>query len=44
VTQAASYTRWAETVEAITSGFTEAQKNKLWKENAIRFYRLEDEV
>ena len=44
VTQAASYPRWVETVEEITKGFTEEQKNKLWKDNAVRFYRLEDEV
>lgn len=42
VTQAASYTRWVETVEAITSGFSETQKAKLWKANAVRFYRLGD--
>jgi L-fuconolactonase len=44
VTQAASYRRWAETVEEITRNYSEEQKNKLWKENAVRFYRLEDEV
>jgi len=44
VTQAASYTRWVETVEEITTDFSEAQKAKLWKQNAVRFYRLEDEV
>jgi L-fuconolactonase len=43
VTQAASYTRWVEAVEEITKDFTEAQKAKLWKENAVRFYRLEDD-
>lgn len=42
VTQAASYPRWVETVEAITSGFSETQKAKLWKANAVRFYRLGD--
>lgn len=44
VTQAASYTRWVETVAEITKNFSEEQKNKLWKQNAVRFYRLEDEV
>ncbi len=44
VTQAASYTRWVETVDEITRNFSEEQKNKLWKQNAVRFYRLEDEV
>lgn len=41
VTQATSYTRWVEAVEAITADFSEAQKAKLWKDNAVRFYRLE---
>jgi L-fuconolactonase len=44
VTQAASYTRWVETVEEITRDFSDEQKAKLWKLNAVRFYRLEDEV
>ena len=44
VTQAAIYTRWVETVEEITKDFSDAQKDKLWKQNAVRFYRLEDEV
>lgn len=44
VTQAATYQRWAETVEEITRDFSDAQKSKLWKDNAVRFYRLEDEV
>lgn len=44
VTQAATYHRWVETVEEITKDFTEEQKNKLWKDNAVRFYRLEDAV
>ncbi|TXG78729.1 MAG: amidohydrolase [Thermomicrobiales bacterium] len=44
VTQAASYTRWVETVEEITRDFSDEQKTKLWKANAVRFYRLEDEV
>jgi L-fuconolactonase len=42
VTQAASYTRWVAAVEEITSGFSEEQKAKLWKDNAVRFYRLGD--
>jgi L-fuconolactonase len=44
VTQATSYARWVETVEEITRGFSDEQKDKLWKQNALRFYRLEDEV
>jgi predicted TIM-barrel fold metal-dependent hydrolase len=44
VTQGASYPRWVETVEEITKDFTDAQKNKLWKDNAVRFYRIENEV
>jgi L-fuconolactonase len=43
VTQAASYTTWVETVEKITNDFSDKQKDKLWKQNAVRFYRLEDE-
>lgn len=44
VTQAATYQRWVETVEEITKDLSEEQKNKLWRENAIRFYRLDSEV
>lgn len=44
VTQAAPYTRWVETVEEITKNFSDEQKAKLWKGNAVRFYRLEDQV
>lgn len=44
VTQAATYTRWVETVEEITNSFSDAQKNKLWRENAVEFYRLSNEV
>jgi L-fuconolactonase len=44
VTQAASYPRWVETIEEIARNYSEEQKDKLWKQNAVRFYRLEDEV
>lgn len=44
VTQAASYPKWVDTVEEITKDFTAEQKDKLWKQNAMRFYRLQDEV
>ena len=44
VTQAATYHQWVETLEKITKDFSDAQKNKLWKENAIDFYRFSDEV
>jgi L-fuconolactonase len=44
VTQATSYTRWVETVEEITRNHSDSQKGKLWKGNAVRFYRLEDGV
>lgn len=40
VTQAASFRTWVETVDALTAGMTDAQKAKLWRENATRFYRL----
>lgn len=43
VTQAATYQRWVETVEAITRDFSDEQKDKLWRQNAVRFYRLDDE-
>ena len=42
VTQAATYTRWVETVEELTRHFSEEQSAKLWKGNASRFYRLGD--
>lgn len=44
VTMAATYSRWVETVEELTRNFTAEQKAKLWKGNAVRFYRLEDQV
>lgn len=44
VTQAATYRRWVETVEEITKDSSDIQKDKLWKDNAVRFYRLEVEV
>lgn len=42
VTQAADYGQWVAAVEAITSGFSETQNAKLWRENARRFYRIGD--
>lgn len=40
VTQAATFTRWVETVEEITRDFTDEQQAKLWRENAVEFYRI----
>ena len=34
--------RFPDTVEELTSGFSEEQSAKLWKGNASRFYRLGD--
>jgi L-fuconolactonase len=39
-TQATTYGRWVETVDALTSDWTEAAKRKLWAENARATYRL----
>ncbi len=44
VTQATTFTRWVETLEEITKEFSNEQKNKFWKDNAITFYRFSDEV
>jgi len=40
VLMASSYKRWAETVDTVTAGLSDAAKRKLWNENAKRFYRL----
>ncbi len=40
VTQAASYRRWVETLDALTAHLSPEAKRKLWAENARRFYRL----
>jgi L-fuconolactonase len=39
-TLASTYRRWVETLDEITSGWSEADRRKLWFENAARFYRL----
>jgi L-fuconolactonase len=39
-TLATGYSRWVETVDKLTSAWSDAAKSKLWRENAIRFYRL----
>jgi L-fuconolactonase len=38
---ASSYTRWFETVQALTTSLTDRAKRKFWSENARRLYRLE---
>ena len=40
VTQAASYERWVTTLERLTADLTPENKQKLWSDNARRFYRL----
>jgi L-fuconolactonase len=37
----ASYQRWVDTLDALTAGFSDAAKRKLWSENGKRFYRLD---
>lgn len=39
-TLAATYPRWLETLDSLTSGLSAAAKQKLWSENARRVYRL----
>jgi L-fuconolactonase len=41
VLNASSYMRWVETVDDLTTGLTAAAKQKLWRDNARRFYRLD---
>jgi len=40
VTEASTYRRWVETLDALTSGLPPSAKWKLWAENARRFYRI----
>ncbi len=40
VTLAATHNRWVETLDALTSDWSETAKRKLWSGNAMRFYRL----
>ena len=40
VTLASEYRRWYKTLDALTAGFSEAAKRKLWSKNAKRFYGL----
>ena len=39
-TLATPYARWVESLDQLTSDWTESARAKLWRENAIRFYRL----
>ncbi|MDQ2785759.1 MAG: amidohydrolase family protein [Chloroflexota bacterium] len=41
VLNASPYRRWAETLDALTSHFSDEAKGKLWAENARRFYRIQ---
>ena len=40
-TLATPYRRWVETLDELTADWTAAAKAKLWRDNAIRFYRLD---
>jgi L-fuconolactonase len=40
VTLAATYQRWVQTLDALTSELPADQRRKLWTENARRWYRL----
>jgi L-fuconolactonase len=40
-TLATTYTRWVETLDEMTVQWSEAARAKLWRDNAIRFYRLD---
>ncbi len=40
VLHASSYQRWVETLDQLTSHLSDTAKQKLWAENARRFYRL----
>ena len=39
-TLAATYTRWVETLDALSESLSDTAKRKLWAENARTFYRL----
>ncbi len=41
VTQAASYHRWVEVLDELTSDLSQEAKEKLWSSNGRRFYRLD---
>jgi predicted TIM-barrel fold metal-dependent hydrolase len=40
VTLAASYQRWVESLDRLTSNLSPSAKRKLWADNARRLYRL----
>jgi L-fuconolactonase len=39
-TLATAYPRWVETLDTLTAGWSDAARAKLWRHNAVRFYRL----
>jgi len=41
VLMASSWRRWVETVDELTAGLSDTAKRKLWRENARRFYRVD---
>lgn len=40
--EASAYVRWVETLDVLTAHLSREAKQKLWAENARRFYRLQD--
>jgi len=40
VLEAAAYRRWIDTLDVLTAALPLDSRQKLWAENAIRFYRL----
>lgn len=40
VTLASTYRHWVETLDQLTADWSEQARTKLWRDNAIRFYRL----
>jgi L-fuconolactonase len=41
VTLASTYARWVETLDNLTADWSDTARAKLWRDNAIRFYRLD---
>ncbi|NBT20235.1 MAG: amidohydrolase, partial [Proteobacteria bacterium] len=40
VLMGASYQKWVDTLDALTTHLSPTAKRKLWAENAKRFYRI----
>ena len=41
VLMASPWRRWADTLDELTASLTDTQKRKLWRDNAMRFYRVD---